>query len=172
MEVNSKEAAAQAVKRGAELSALLGATIANRDQAVLAIEKRYGSTASQLTAQISAIEAGLAAWAKKNRGQFAGAQTLKFPCGEIAFQAGKRSCEPLKGWTWEKVIARARRLLSWRKYIRVKFEINRQRILEDTKGDRPKLKADRLETIGLEVKRAPETFSVEYVLKTKVGGKP
>jgi phage host-nuclease inhibitor protein Gam len=166
MEVKTKEAAQKAVKRGAELSALLGAAIANRNRKALAVEKSYGSLISQLAAEIGAIEAQLADWARDNREEFAGKQSLEFPCGVLAFQAGKRSCEPLKRWTWERVIQKARKLLLWRKYLRIKFEIDRRRILSDTAGQKPRLSPDRLKTIGLGIVTGEETFSVEFRIKT------
>jgi phage host-nuclease inhibitor protein Gam len=168
MEVKTKEAAENAVKKGAELCALLGATIANRDREVLAVQKRYGATASQYAAQIEEIKTALEAWARENRSGWDGTKSLKLPWGELQFHAGGRSVQPLKGWSWKKAAEVARRIVSWRKYIRIKFEFNKDAILEDTKGEKPKLKLDRLKKVGIYIQQAPESFSVEYVVKTKL----
>jgi phage host-nuclease inhibitor protein Gam len=171
MEVRSKEAAQKAVKRGAELSALLACTVAKRDERVLKVQEKFGGTIGQLSGEISQIETALVDWARGNRSEFAGKKILSFPCGVLSIEPGRRRCKTLPRWTWAKVLKTARRLISWRKYVRIKFEIDRQRLLADTAGEKPKLNPSRLQKIGLQIARGPDAFNVEFRLETKLNKK-
>lgn len=170
MEVKNRETAEKAVKRGAELSALLASTVATKNRCVLGVEKRFGGTISQLCDELTEIETALADWSKGNRSEFGEKQSIDFPCGVLAFRLGNRAIEPLKGFTWETILKTVRRLASWRKYLRIKIELNKQKLLSDTAGDKPKLKPERLEKIGAQIVQA-ENFEVEFRLKTKLNKK-
>lgn len=168
MELKTKHAAEQAVKRGAELSALLGAATANLNQELVDVQKKHGKTIAQYSLEISTIKTDLEAWSKANRkAEFADKQSVEFPCGVLTYRVGNRRLETLPRWTWKRVLAAVRLVKSLSRYLRVKVTLDKEKILADTAGDKPKLKLDRIAKVGMKVCQ-DETFDVEFRVETKL----
>jgi phage host-nuclease inhibitor protein Gam len=158
MEVKSREEAAAAVKRGADLCALLGVAIARQNKEVLAVQQKHAPSIDNYSSEISNIKAALQSWAESNRSEFGGVQSLEFPAGVLAFHQGQRGLETLPRWTWKKVLAAMKR---WKKYLRPKVEIDKRKVLADSAGENPKLTAKRLAAVGMKVVQE-ESFNVEF----------
>jgi phage host-nuclease inhibitor protein Gam len=157
--IHDKQGAAAAVKRGAELVALLGCAVAARDANVLAAQARSAALIAQLERDIKTEETRLEAWAKNNRQEFGTAQSLEFPEGVLVFHKSGRSLKLIEGWDWESVLAAMKGF--WRKYLRPKVEIEKRALLADSAGDRPKLTAGKLGKIGVTVAQE-EVFRAEF----------
>ncbi|HVX56961.1 MAG TPA: host-nuclease inhibitor Gam family protein [Candidatus Saccharimonadales bacterium] len=150
------------------LAALAGLTnqlnthLTTRDKAVLEAQKTCSKEIEETTAAIQQQEARLQEWAEKNRAtEFTEAKSLEFPRGVIGFRTGQRSLEPIKGFTWQKVLAALKG--KWRKYRRVKAEVNKRELLTDSAPDakgKVKLSAAQLKALGLVVVQE-ESFFVE-----------
>jgi phage host-nuclease inhibitor protein Gam len=156
--ITSRKEAETAVKKGAQLTALLGVSVAGRDADVLAVQNKHAKLIDKLSGDVTRIKEGLATWAKENRSEFAGSQSLEFPQGELVFRMGQRALELKPGWNWKKVLASMR---SWKKYLRPKVEINKVDLLRDSAGEKPILTSARLAKIGVKVVQE-ESFEVEF----------
>lgn len=160
-------AAGQLITKLAQLSALLGVTVANRDREVLAAQQKHAKTIEQISKDISEGEARLKAWAEENRDkEFGEEQSREFMGGWLRFRQGQRSLALRSGWDWDKVLKALHDFPVthfWRKYIRTKPEVNKQLLLAHTKdtGDGAALPAAKLVDIGLKITRE-ERFEVEY----------
>jgi phage host-nuclease inhibitor protein Gam len=158
--IKTLKAAEAAVKRGAHLTALLGCAVAARDSDVLAAQNKHALLIAQLSSDITAVRNGLEAWAKENRTEvFGDEKSLEFAEGELKFHMGQRALALLDGWEWKTVLASMKGF--WRKYLRPKVEIEKRDLLKDTNGEKPKLTAERLAKIGVQVVQE-ESFEVKF----------
>jgi len=164
--LKTKEEAAEALKQYAHKTALMGATVAARNKAALEAEQKlkdkYQPVILTLSNELTEIERKLEAWAKANRDVFGKEQSLEFSYGFLKFRLGQRKLVMLARWTEEKVL---KALLAfpvtsqWQEYIRREPEINKRKLLEETK-EGGKLPEAKLREIGLRVDRE-EKFTIE-----------
>ncbi|MDE2099820.1 MAG: host-nuclease inhibitor Gam family protein [Patescibacteria group bacterium] len=147
----------------------------------IAKAKEREKTIEELKGRIDRQTARLEEWAKANRTELFGeAKTLSLRHGELVFKTGNRRLELLFGLTWVKVLERLQGK-SWlesisellkgdRTYVRVKTEVDKQRILADSKPEVRKLNKLWLSKMGLKVVQE-EAFSAEPKLEELVEGK-
>lgn len=108
---------------------------------------------------IAARERALELWAEKSREEFEGKKSIDLLHGTLGFRLGNRTLKLRSKMSWERVLARLNGL---RKYIRVKItrEVNKEAILEDTKGDTPVLTNEKLVEMGVLVDQG-ESFYID-----------
>lgn len=133
--------------------------LADRDAAVLQINKRVEAPLAQLAETIKAHTDALRAWAESNPDAFPkGRKSLEMTSGILGFRTGTPSLKLFsRAFTWDKVID----LISqaWRtSYIRTKEEVAKDVILADYAANT--ITSDNLRTMGLKVDQA-ESFFVE-----------
>jgi phage host-nuclease inhibitor protein Gam len=167
--LKNKEEAALAVKRHAHLTAQLGVLIAARNQATAELNKQLADIQAKrqppidiIAQQIREINLSIEAWAINNRLEFGGAQSLEFSHGWLRFRQGQRKLECLAKWTWEKVLKKLQDFpvtSQWREYIRNDPEVNKQKLLAETK-DGGRLPKARLKEVGLKI-TVDESFNIE-----------
>jgi phage host-nuclease inhibitor protein Gam len=140
---------------------LLASAVAERDAAIQAVETQHHAQIESLTGKVDARRAAVEAWARKHRAkEFGKQQSLELANGTMAFRVGQRSLELLKGWTWKECLAKLTG--KWKQYVRLKPEVNKALLLNDTKPDAPlksALDAKRLKEIGLAISQ-DENFDV------------
>lgn len=167
--LRTRQEAAAAVKTHAHLTAQLGVLIATRDQATAELNKKLNDLLGKhqpaidsTSQQITAIESLLEIWAKKNRKTFGKTRSLEFSHGFLRFRTGQRQLTLLARWTWEKTLQALKSYpvtSQWREYVRVKEEVNKSKLLMETK-DGGKLPEVKLREIGLRVLQ-DESFEIE-----------
>lgn len=109
-----------------------------------------------LTAISEALDAKLVLaqdWAEHNPAEFGKLKSIEFVNGVVGFRTGQPKLVKLAGWTWEKILEAVARVLP--DYVRVKQEVDRERILADRETLTPLLKE-----IGVKVEQ-DEAFYVE-----------
>lgn len=169
----NRDEATETVKHLAHLTALLGATVALKNSDVLKAQEKYQVTITQLVNEIEIGKAKLEEWAQANREEFGESKTLEFPNGWLRFRMGQRKLLLLSRWDDEKVLEKLESFpvtSQWHEFIRQKNEINKRKLLDETKpgGSLPEKK---LREIGLRVDRE-ETFEVEVKPETGVEDVP
>jgi phage host-nuclease inhibitor protein Gam len=163
MEVlKSKEEAAEAVKRYAHLLAEMGMLASQRDKATLAITEKFQPLFDAKSAIATDLKGQLQLWAENNPEAFGDGRSVEFAYGWARFRKGNRKLVLLARWTWDKVL---QTLLDkpptsqWQEYIRRTPEINKQKLLTDTKAE-GKMPEAKLRDIGVRVVRE-ESFEIE-----------
>jgi phage host-nuclease inhibitor protein Gam len=155
--IRTRTQAEQQLKQVAHLLGLLGLATAQRDQEVLDVQTKHGALIESIAADIQSRKAALEEWARENRQEFGESKTLKLPDGDIFFHLGQRKIEYLPDWnpdrSLEKLLDLEKRYDQWSAYVRRNPEIDKRKLLEDTKGDKPVLAPKRLQVLGLEVTR-------------------
>jgi phage host-nuclease inhibitor protein Gam len=127
---------------------------AQRDADVLAVQARFVKPLAAVAEELSDAMARAQAWALANQAEFAKARSIKFTGAEVGFRMGQPQVKPLKGWTFAKVLS-AILSLHWRRFVRVKQEVNKDAILAGAKR-----LGGRLAKIGVEVVQE-ESFFVD-----------
>jgi hypothetical protein len=153
------------LKQIAHLTGLLGATVALRDQQVLDVNIRHQLQIEALLRDIDLRKERIELWARANKEtEFPeGSQSLELPDGRIFFRQGNRKLDLLEGWDWDLALTRLLKFpveSQWAEYIKREPEIDKAKLLKDTKGEEPRLPEARLKTIGLKVVRE-ERFDIE-----------
>jgi len=160
--LKNREEAAAAVRRYAHLEAQLGAAAAARKAAVDKALKTNDALIASLSNTLKEYGAVLEEWAEANPEEFGEKRSTEFSFGWLQFRKGQRKLDCLARWTEEKVIAK---LLAfpvtsqWAEYVRRDPEVNRQKLLEDTK-EGGKLPVSKLKEIGLKI-TVGESFSIK-----------
>ncbi len=126
--------------------------VASQNSEKLAAEKR-DPRILDLRKKINNQTARLGEWAKKERRYWA-AKSLELRQGTIGFKTGNRQTVLMRGWQEARSIAsvlKAGRKFLW--CLRIKYELNRQAILERTKPERQKCAPALLARFGLAIKQ-------------------
>jgi len=119
----------------------------------------------ELLERIARYETVLSAWAKANRKQeFGESKTLDMRHVVLVFKNAPRCVRLLKDWTDALVIAALQKRKTLQQYIRIKREVDRQRILSDSKPDAGRLDEAVLKSVGIEIVQE-ENFFIEPKLE-------
>lgn len=119
------------------------------DAAILKRREKAQPLIGELNGRIAAREAALEAWADRAKGEFGDKRSVEMRHGVIGYRKGQRALGLLSRWTWAKVLEllqKTRKL-----YVREKFEVNREQILIDSKGDKPVLSKEELSEMGVKI---------------------
>ena len=84
-------------------------------------------------------------WAEAHPEEFGRLKSIEFPAGVIGFRTGSPKLKPLPKWTFDRVLDALRRTDTWRGYIRVKEEVDKEALLG------AKLPATELRGMGLQI---------------------
>lgn len=158
----------EAQAAGGQVAALtiqINGWMVKKNRAEFAAQK-IGKQVSELRARIARYETALREWANKNRKDWGESKSLELRHVILAFKLGRPAVRLLQGWTDALVLAALRKTKALRQYIRVKEEVNRQRISEDAKPEVGKLDANGMRKFGVEI-AADEYFYVEPKLEQK-----
>ena len=170
--ITTREEAENLARRGVRVASLLAGAQAARATAMVAAEAVNKTRIERLAAEKTQICQALGNWAKNNRAEFAGKQSLELKGALLKFNAGRRSVELIdpENSTYEKVVAAMVRgfrvLAAWRKWVKVSFDLDKQAILRDTQGEQPVLSADKLKDVGLKISQN-ESFAIEFQVSAK-----
>ena len=116
---------------------------------------------SELRGRLSRYELSIKQWAQKNREEMGEQKSLVMRHITIAFRNSRPSVRFLEGWTLAAVLAKLRKLPKLRRnYIRMKEELDRQKILSDARPEVGKLDVKTLRSFGVEV-ASEEFFYIE-----------
>lgn len=127
--------------------------------------RKLKERADELAERKSRYETALEAWARTNRQQeFGEEKTLDMRHVVLTFKKAPRAVRLLKDWTEELVLKALQRRKTLREYIRIRREINKQRILSDSTADAGRLSEATLKAVGLEIFQ-DEKFSIERKLE-------
>ena len=166
--IRTREHAERACHRLSQLSQVISAAAVGRDKKILNLTNKAALVIEPAQLEIAAREEKLGECAEANRvEEFGEGKTLELQCGVLSFRLGNRKLECRAGWDWDKVLARLESFpvtSQWAEYLRRVPEIDKRRLLEDTKepgaGRHARLSAAKLEDIGLKITRE-ERFEVE-----------
>lgn len=119
-----------------------------------AVRERYEPELSALSATANEQTAIVRAWADAHPEEFASRKSIAMVLGTLGYRLGQPTLKPIRGVTWDKVLAILRHNLPH--YVRAKEEVDKEAIL----ADREQLGDENLKTLGLRVDQA-ERFFVE-----------
>jgi len=176
--LHSRTEVSNCLRELAQLQALLGCAaseqeasiqklLAGHQAAVAKIQEKHQPLITKLSGDISERKTALEAWAKENR-PVTGTDKFEFDSGVLSFRKHPRSVDLVQGFTWPGVLKRLVAAMKvWKRYVRMKPELNKRLILEDSqpktrdgaKSSPPKLKADKLASVGLRVVQE-ESFDI------------
>ncbi|MCX7006423.1 MAG: host-nuclease inhibitor Gam family protein, partial [Kiritimatiellaeota bacterium] len=92
-------------------------------------------------------------WAENNPAEFGTRKSIDFVNGQVGFRTGQPKLTRLAGWTWDRILEAVGRVLP--DYVRIKKEVDRERIIADREILTPLLR-----DIGVEVEQ-DEAFFVD-----------
>lgn len=119
-----------------------------------AARERHEADLSALTQTVDEQTDLVRAWADAHPEEFATRKSLVMVHGTLGYRTGTPALKPVKGVTWDRVLALLKMNLPH--YIRIKEDVDREAIL----ADRETLGAENLKTLGLRVEQQ-ERFFVE-----------
>ena len=129
-----------------------GLTVSH-DTEIAAIDARYEEPMNQLKEQLDAKMLLAQDWAENNPAEFGARKSIEFVNGTVGFRTGQPKLARLAGWTWDRILEAVGRLLP--DYVRIKQEVDRERIIADRETLTPMLKE-----IGVKIEQ-DEAFFVE-----------
>lgn len=168
LKVNTRDEAEAALAVIVALQVQLAAVAAEQNAALLAV-RGHDAKIGDLRERLNRYTCALGEWAKVNRAELGEKKSLEMRHGTIGFKLGNRAVQFLEGWTDKLVLEQMRKARRvWSEYIRVKEEIDKQRILANSRPEAARrLKEERLEKIGLAIAQTeffyitPKTESAE-----------
>src|SRR5690554_3604772 len=108
---------------------------AEKDAALQRVAEEHDMTLGPMLQTRDALARSLEEFATLHRADFGvQAQSKRLNSGVVGFRKGQRSLKTLSKWTWEKVMAalQANMLAKW---IRIKYEPDREAILRDNPSE-------------------------------------
>jgi phage host-nuclease inhibitor protein Gam len=128
----------------------------------LLLAREHDKKILDLKERISRHGSRLEGWAKANRtALFGEAQSLELRQGTIGFRLSNRGVKLLEGWTDASVIERLLKLPeTFHQYVRIKRELDRQRVLADSRPEAERLSERDLAKFGVGIGRS-ESFFME-----------
>lgn len=124
-----------------------------RDAEQAAIDERYEKPMAEIGEQLDAKMLLAQNWAENNPAEFGARKSIEFVNGQVGFRTGQPKLARLAGWTWDRILEAVGRVLP--DYVRVKKEVDRERIIADRETLAPVLK-----DIGVKVEQ-DEAFFVD-----------
>jgi phage host-nuclease inhibitor protein Gam len=127
---------------------------AGLDADLQAARERHEPRLASLRKRLAALTAAAQTWADANRAEFGRLRSLELRAGTLGWRAGQPTLKPRPGWTWERVLAQLKSLAGLAGYVRLREEVNRQRLL----ADRVALGEERLGEIGVQLAQEDNFF--------------
>lgn len=159
----------QAEAAGGQIAALtiqLNAIIAKQNRIEFA-SQRCAEKAGRLREKMARYEDALREWAHNNRALMGDKKSLQLRHVLIFFKLCPPAVKLLENWDLKKVIQTLFKSRKYREYVRVKHELDRQRILGDSKRPNPPFDAKGLKRFGLAIAQE-EKFYVEAKLTPSI----
>jgi phage host-nuclease inhibitor protein Gam len=134
------------------------------DAEIAAVRKKYEANLAQCDTELKEKTSALAAWADLNRPELfpKKRKSMEFVQGTIGYRTGNPTVVlASRAWSWDKVL-QALQALRWRKFIRVKREVDKEAFLARAASVKAtdKFAANVLARVGLKINQS-ETFFVE-----------
>ena len=117
-----------------------------------AVRERYEPELAALSEIADEQTAIIRAWADAHPEEFATRKSIAMVHGTIGYRTGQPTLKPIRGVTWDKILAILRHNLPH--YVRVKEEVDKEAIL----ADREQLGDENLKTLGMRVEQAERFF--------------
>lgn len=162
--VRSRKDLETLVARIAALKLAEARQAARLDADLQRVRDRHEPRLAAVRAELDAKTEAARAWAEAHPAAFGGQRSLALPAGTLGWRAGQPTLKPLPGWTWDRVLAQLKSLPDLRDYIRVREDVNKQRLL----ADRAALGPDQLQTAGLHVAQTDHFFVEPKLAVTQV----
>jgi len=70
-------------------------------------------------------------WAEAHPEEFGKGKSIAMTHGDVGWRIGNPTLKTLPKWTWDRVLEKLREGGVWLKYVRTKFEINKESLLAD-----------------------------------------
>jgi len=159
LEIHTRDQAEAAGAQIATLTIQINAAVAMQNRAEFAAQK-HGKAAQDLRERIARYETALRSWAEQNRALMGDKKSLELRHVEIAFKMSPPAVTLLEKWELKDVIKKLWRSRKLKQYVRVKHELDRQRILADVRPEVGRLTMKLLKRFGLVVSKE-EKFYVD-----------
>lgn len=130
------------------------------DAALHAIRRQYAASLAALDTRIACRMEQARSWAETHPDLFAASRSLDLTRAVVGFRTGQPALKTVPGVSWTRAIKKLKALPWGRPFVRVKEEVNKQRLLLQ----RHELGPERLRQLGLRVNQQ-ETFYVEPKLQ-------
>lgn len=161
--IKTKEEMERLVGEIRELTIRRDAQTLQRDQERAALDEKYESPLAEIGEQLDAKMVLAQDWAEHNPAEFGTRKSIDFINGQVGFRTGQPKLVKLSGWTWERILEAVVRVLP--DYVRVKQEVDRERLIADRDTLTPVLKE-----VGVKVDQ-DESFFVEPT-RDEIGAAP
>jgi phage host-nuclease inhibitor protein Gam len=125
------------------------------DQAITKLREGYELIFTDLDQQLALKTESARAWAEANPAEFRGLKSLDLTHAVIGFRTGQPQLKPLRGQTWASILDLVKIRLG-AKWLRIKEEVNREKII----ADRKMITNDGLTALGLKIVQ-DESFYIE-----------
>jgi len=129
---------------------------AEMDAGLNEIRRHYAEILGGMEEQIAARMEMARGWAESHLAEFGGVKSLELTHAMIGFRTGRPHLKPANGWTWNRVLEKAKSLRWAGAFVRTKAEVNKQQILLQ----RDQIGVEKLRELGVRVARE-ESFFVE-----------
>lgn len=96
---------------------------------IQAIQKEYEPSLKSAEKEIKQKTALVQDWADRNPAEFSAKKSIDTVRAEFGYRTGTHRVEPLKDWTFAKILEKLQEL-GRKAFIRTKYEINREAIIE------------------------------------------
>lgn len=136
-----------------ELTIKRDALIVQHDGERAAVDRLYEEPLAVLADLLDSKMLLAQNWAENNPAEFGARKSIEFVNGVVGFRTGQPKLVKLAGWTWDRILAAVQRVLP--DYVRVKQEVDRERIIADRE-----IVALLMKEIGVKIEQ-DEAFFVE-----------
>ena len=120
----------------AEMQLIVQADKAEIDTLVNNIKSAFAERTRHRLKAIGEELARLATWAERNRAEFGDQRSITTGAARFGWQTHPHAARPLSHeWTWERIVNEIRtRRLDWSSFIHVKYEANKEALIESQKA--------------------------------------
>jgi phage host-nuclease inhibitor protein Gam len=136
----------------------LSITAAHLNDLISKARAHHEPIINSLLARSAELEKRIERWAGDHRLEFGDRKSMEFSQAVVGFRMAPASVKFLEGWDFARVIDAAKK--KFKRFVRIKSDLDRQRILSDYRKDTPAVTDSELKTIGVAIWRE-EKFFVE-----------
>ena len=129
---------------------------AGLDRQIIRIRELFELGMSNTSKSIDEKVTTLQAWARMNPKEFSKSKSTDLTHAIVGWRTGQPALKTLKGWTWDKVLARLSTVEGYADFVRVKSEVDKSAII----AARERLLEGDLASMGVKIAQE-ESFFVE-----------
>ncbi len=137
--------------------------VAQRDAYLMEVRERYKASLAEIEPRIARLLERAESWAEAHPEEFGKAKSIEMTHGVVGYRTGQPKLKTLAKWTWDRVL-QALKDGPRNPYVRVREEVDKERLLADRDALGP-----RLSEFGLRVMQ-DEVFYVQPHRENANGG--